>query len=169
MKALKIIVIIILVIVFQKAKSQDYLNTVGFRAGETSGLCYKGFVNNAKAMEGILSFRNNGLQLTALIETYSPVNFKINSNLFFYYGYGAHVGYSKKYDNNFLFGFFEPQKSMFRKRPVIGVDAIFGMEYRLNKLPLVAALDTKPYTEFFGFPFFKVSLFDIGVSLKYTF
>ena len=170
MKTLKIFAILFLVIIFQKVNSQDYINAVGFRTGGTSGFCYKTFVNDYKALEGILSFRNNGVQLTALIETYSPANFNINENLFLYYGYGAHVGFLKKYDdNNFPFSIFEPNKSMFRTRPVIGADAIIGIEYRFVSLPVIAALDTKPYIEFFGFPFIKTKLFDIGISVKYTF
>ncbi len=168
MKVIKISVILFLVMISQNISSQEYLNSVGFRAGGTSGFCCYSSVNDFKALEGIISFRNQGVQLTALIETFFPANININDNLFLYYGYGAHIGYSKKYDDNFL-SIFEPNKSIFRTRPVIGVDAIFGIEYRFVSLPLIAAVDTKPYTEFFGFPFFKTKLFDLGISLKYIF
>ncbi len=170
MKALKIGIILILVIIFNKANSQNFTSTIGFRLGGSSGLTYKTFIHENKALEGILSFRNDGMQLTALIETYSPANFQIDENIFFYYGYGAHIGYSKKYeDRNFPIGIFEPNRTIFRTRPVIGFNAIVGIEYRFNSLPISASVDTKPYTEFFGFPFFKTKLFDIGLSFRYMF
>jgi hypothetical protein len=61
------------------------------------------------------------------------------------------------------------QANYFSIAPVIGLDAIIGMEFRLDRIPLTFSLDAKPFFELFGQNMFRLSVFDIGLSVKVHF
>ena len=48
--------------------AQDYNTGIGVRAGYSNGLTLKHFINNKTALEGILSSRWRGIELTGLYE-----------------------------------------------------------------------------------------------------
>ena len=99
------------------------------------------------------------------ISLYTPCLF----DLFFYYGVGAHTGFireKKLYytdcDGN------DWCEDYYRKLyPVLGLDGLIGAEYRFYSVPITIAIDFKPYLEFFGEEFFKINLYDFGLTLKY--
>ncbi len=147
--------------------SQDYNRAAGIRLGEESGICYKRFMNDEKAIEARLGFKFGGLQFTLLRQFHQPISMKLTNNLFFYYGYGVHFGYktisseeitingNTYYEKIFSFGF--------------GVDANLGLEYHFLNLPLTLVFDYKPYYEI-NIPFMmRNSNIDFGISLFYTF
>lgn len=150
--------------------AQEYRQQIGLRGGFTSGVSYKLFKNELKALEGILSYRDHGIQLTAIIETYKPVYLKHTDKVYFFSGMGAHAGYTLGYADIW------PDYHLFRSnyhgnsfRPVVGLDAMLGFEYRFGQMPLILAVDYKPYFELFGHNFFSLNLWDIGISIKYSF
>src|SRR4051812_37843237 len=49
----------------------NYSNAVGFRAGETSGLTFKHFVDQTSAFEGILGVWPNAFDITVLCEKHT--------------------------------------------------------------------------------------------------
>jgi hypothetical protein len=51
---------------------------------------------------------------------------------------------------------------------VVGVDAMFGLEYRVYTFPLAVTLDFKPFVEVFGEHFFRVNFWDFALGVKYT-
>lgn len=167
---MKTFLLIVLLSVFSTGYAQVYNHSVGLRGGVSSGISYRLFKDELKAMEGILSFRNHGIQLTAIIETYKPLYLKHTDRIYFYHGLGAHIGYTTWYKNDF---FIEP---VFRNRyyrnkfsPVVGLDGLLGLEYRFVNVPLTVGLDFKPFFEIFGQNFFNLNLWDFGITVHYSF
>lgn len=152
--------------------SQDYTGSVGARGGYSSGIDFKGFMEEDRAMEALLSWRDGGMQFTMLLETYRPVFLEYSDHMFLYMGYGAHVGYTRWYkrykDDNVIYGhptYFYQRRSS----PIIGADAIAGLEYRMYRFPMAVGLDVKPFAELFGENFINIHLMDLAFSLRYTF
>ncbi len=166
----KIITIILVSFVCIQASTQEYKNAVGVRLGLTSGFTYQRQVDEFRGYKGMLSFRDGGLQITALLESYRPLYLKFTDKMYYYTGLGAHIGYT----------LYQPQRGILTNplrysyryghfSPVIGLDAIIGLEFRLDRAPLAFSLDAKPFFELFGQNIFRLSLFDIGLTIKYTF
>lgn len=163
----KLLIIPILIISFTSF-SQDYYQSVGFRAGFTSGITYKKFLNEMKAMEAIISFRKNGLQITALRQYHEMALTQFSDNIFVMHGYGGHIGFLYAEKDEFLFFSRVIKEDSRGVAPVIGLDAYFGFEYRMYELPFTIGIDYKPYIEFSLLPF-KMNIWDIGFYAKYTF
>ncbi|MCF8229393.1 MAG: hypothetical protein K9G58_02900 [Bacteroidales bacterium] len=165
--------IIILLILFGLSLSlgaQTRKQYLGVRGGASSGVTVKIFKSEFKALEGLLSFRSRGVQLTALIETYRPVYLKHTDRVYFFSGLGAHVGYVGSKDDGFLnSNVFNSNYFSRRYAPVLGLDGIVGLEYRFREIPLVVAVDYKPFFELFGRNFFNIHVWDFGISIKYVF
>lgn len=132
------------------SSAQIYQTAVGIRGGFSNGITGKHFISDHSALEGILSLRNNGWMVTALYQEYNPA-FDVN-NLYWYYGGGAHVGYWQKYQSNH-FG--------------LGIDAIIGLEYVFNPIPLNVSLDYKPMFNLYNLPRFMAD--EVAISIRYTF
>lgn len=167
---MRIVIIIIMLNIGLLAGAQEYRQQIGLRGGVSSGISYKLFKSELKAMEGIISYRDRGIQLTALIETYRPVYLKHTDRVYFFSGMGAHIGYAQWYTDRIL------DDPIFRRNylgehfsPVLGLDAIMGFEYRFLRIPFVIGLDYKPYFELFGPNFFSLNLLDFGITIKYSF
>jgi len=169
MKSLIITILFTGLLMFQ-LQSQDYRNAVSARLGLSSGFTYQHQIDNFRGYKGMLSFRDGGIQITALLESYRPLYLKFTDKMYYYTGLGAHIGYTR----------YQPQKGFFanpfrvtyrygRFAPVIGLDAIIGLEWRMARAPLAFCLDAKPFFELFGQNIFRLSVFDIGISIKYTF
>lgn len=144
--------------------TSEYKTAIGLRAGGTSGLTIKHFVSGKDALEGIVSLWGNGISGTLLYERHETA-FEV-SGLNWYYGLGGHVAINfdkdYNYDNNRFY--YRNRKSNFG----IGVDGIFGLEYKVNPAPIAISLDLKPFIEFDsdGRIF---SALDAGLGLKLTF
>ena len=68
----------------------------GLRLGHSSGIFYQASSQTGNAETGynvMLSFNNNGLQLTGLKIIYGNTANGISPNLFFGWGYGGHAGF----------------------------------------------------------------------------
>lgn len=170
-----IIALVILTSTFSKA--QDYIHAAGYRAGLSNGLQYQVFTNEVKAYELLLSFRYEGVQLTALSKSYTPASIGDSERFFWYYGFGAHIGYhntSHCFDchiNDSL------QTSPRTPTPrdhknnmfALGVDFVGGLEYRLMTLPFTLGIDWKPYIGFFGPRRIARNIGDFAITARYTF
>ncbi len=116
--------------------SQDYKTGIGLRGGWTSGITAKHFIKEGKAIEGILSsgYMYRGWQITGLYEIHKPAFAKDDvEGLFWLYGGGAHFGGGYRYDHNYV---------------SIGVDLIFGIEYKIPDIPFTVGADVKPFFDF---------------------
>jgi len=167
----KAIILCFLVVPFMLA-SQDYTGSAGFRGGYSSGIGFKGFMDEEKALEALVGWRDGGMQFTMLLETYRPVFLGYSEHVFLYLGYGAHVGFTRWYERYQGDVYINGHPTYHYSRhssPVIGADAIAGLEYRMYRVPLAFGLDIKPFVEFFGESFISLNPMDMGFSVRYTF
>jgi hypothetical protein len=142
----------------------------GLRIGVRSGIFYQitGEAGNAEVgYNGLLSFSNNGLQLTGLRIIYETVLTDISPDLYAAWGFGGHIGFI--YTDHF--GYFGERYNLQGERfcPVIGVDGWGAIEYRFRDIPLNISLNLKPYVELTIPSFVKIMPADIGISISYVF
>lgn len=149
------------------AHSQNYTQDFGVRGGSFSGLSYRMFSDDENAVEAILSFRNEGLKFTALREVYRPAYIEFSDNLYFGYGFGGHMGYI--YIDKYSFFLNEYHLERKKVAPILGLDALLEIEYRIREFPFIIGLSYKPYMQFSTIQFFNLNLFDSGLSFKYRF
>lgn len=160
----------ILLLLISYARTQENRNELGLRLGLSSGISYTINVDQFRAYKGMLTFREGGVQAIAMIESTRPLYVDFTDKLYYYGGLGAHIGFTRyKPHNRIIANPFQYSYSYGRFAPVVGLDAIIGLEYRLENSPLSFAIDAKPFFELFGQNIFRLSLFDIGLSLKFSF
>lgn len=122
---------------------QDYTTSLGVRIGGwENGITVKHFLGEGAALEGILSSRWRGYNITGLYEMQSAIDDV--DGLFWYVGGGAHVGF---FDDRYYNGW---GTSSGRTYTVIGVDGILGVEYIFADYPFNVSLDWKPAINLVG-------------------
>lgn len=120
--------------------AQDYNTGIGLRGGFSSGITVKHFLSNNSALEGILSTRWQGFNLTGLYEVHNHP-FAVGG-LSWYYGFGGHLGF---WDGDHVdWGHHD------KTYTVIGIDGILGLEYSFAEVPFALSLDWKPAWNVFG-------------------
>jgi len=146
-------------------EESDYKTSIGLRAGETSGLTFKHFFTGQDAIDVIAGAWHHGLSLTAMYERSSNA-FGV-PGLIWYYGGGGHIsmattqGYYYYRDGN-------RRAEFYRHGSLgLGVDGVFGMEFKIPKAPIAVSLDVKPYIEFITTGGIWTSL-DPGLGVKIT-
>ena len=151
----KFVVFILLSLsIYSVSKAQDYENAIGFRFGLSNGLTFKHFISSNDAVEGILSTRWGGFNITGLFERH--LSAFDTDGLYFYYGGGGHIG---SFNNTW----FNDNVSHI----VIGVDGILGLEYVLPDYPFNFSLDWKPGFNLIGYTGFWGD--ELALSVRYTF
>lgn len=133
--------------IFVSTAGQAQYNTaIGLRAGESSGVTIKHFINDGAALDFLISAWPNDLAIFGLYEKHQPIG---NANGFnFYYGAGAHVAFNTYrrayyYDRYHDYWWYHNRGGF-----GIGIDGIIGIEYKFPGIPLALSLDIKPYLEF---------------------
>jgi hypothetical protein len=143
---------------FVRVSGQDYIDALGFRGGYPLGITYKHFIGDNSALEGILSTRWRGFNLTALYELHANA-FKVDG-LNWYFGGGAHIGHWAYYDG---IKWLDAGESA----TVLGVDGILGIEYNIKEFPLNLSLDWKPTMNLIGYSGFWGD--EVAISVRYRF
>jgi hypothetical protein len=169
---IKTALVIILAMWIYQAEAQERIKQAGFRFGNTTGFTARFVTEENFALEGILGFRNGGVQLYGLFEARKPLYLNRVDNMFLYFGGGAHVGYVRwnEYDK-----YYDPYHNYYddyydwRYGFAVGVDGILGMEYAFESAPISLAVDFKPFFEFFGPFLMKVNFWDFGFHIRYNF
>ena len=141
------------------AYAQTYKTAIGFRGGPYSGVTVKHFIGENKAVEGILANKFKGISIIGILEFQKPTT---TENLYWYWGYGGHVGLYNRYR------YYDASSSHYSSGDftTIGIDGILGLEYQFKDIPLELSVDFKPYIDFI-YPEFKI--FDGAVSARYYF
>lgn len=153
----KYILIFILVISsFCSSTAQDdnYINVIGLRGGNPTGVTYKHFIGRYSVIEGIagISFSYNdpkklGFAVTGLYE----YHIYLTEGLNLYGGGGMSIGGGKD-----LF--------------ILNADVIGGLEYTFYNFPINVSIDYKPYysplNRDIGIKGFGLNEF--GVSIRYV-
>ena len=169
MKTLTITILLGCLMISQ-AFTQDHRHVLGARVGINSGITYEYRVDQFRGYRGMMSFREGGIQLLGMIQSYRPLYLNFTDKLYYYAGLGAHAGFTRfQPRHSFLANPFLFNYAYGRFAPVIGMDVMLGIEYRLDRLPLIFALDAKPFFELFGQNIFRLSPLDIGLSIKFIF
>ena len=151
--------------------SQQFEKQVGLRLGVTPGITGKIIKNDKTAIEGILGFRNGGIQLIGLVESYHALIKTNNQHWMMYFGGGGHIGYVNGYNrvrrwSNTSGYYYEEQRIA---GMVIGIDGVIGTDYTFHKVPITLSIEFKPFFELQDFRKFKVNFWDFGFGIKYSF
>jgi hypothetical protein len=173
----RIFVMLILVLIMTQAQAlaQESQKQAGFRFGNTTGFTGRIITENNFAFEGILGFRNGGVQLYGLFESRRPLNLNRIENMFLYFGGGAHAGFVRwdAYHNNNDpyngYPYYHDDYHDWHTGPAFGVDGIIGMEYSFNSAPISLAVDFKPFFEFYGPFYLRANFWDFGFHVRYNF
>lgn len=138
----------------------SYKTAVGVRGLGTSGLTIKHFTRNNQALEGIIGFYPNAFSATLLVEQYAPAFSEPGLN--WYYGIGGHVATQSDVVSN---------EGLYRRESSevgFGIDGIFGIEYKIQQVPIAMSLDFKPFFEVATNGDAFIAL-DPGLGIKVTF
>lgn len=138
----------------------SYKTAIGVRGLGTSGLTIKHFTNSNNAIEGIVGFYPNAFSVTVLVEKYAQAFDTRGLN--WYYGIGGHIATQSNVIRND--GIYRRETS----EVGLGVDGIFGLEYKINEVPIAISLDFKPFFEVATDGNAFVAL-DPGLGIKVTF
>ncbi len=177
----KLLLVLFFVPCLQQCFGQYYQKSVGLKLGESSGISYRVFKMEEKATEYMLVRRNGGVQLMVLREQFEQS--KLGENLFLFYGLGGQIGVEShlngqvftslgnrnnrpenSYGTNVLVKYGNHYPSRLPNYFTMGINAIFGAEYRLNA-PITIGLDIKPRISWVNFDVVAVQLFDISFSV----
>ena len=115
----------------------------------------------------MLSFSNNGIQLTGLKIVYESPLTDISPDLYFAWGYGGHAGFIYTDHLTFLDERYNFNGKQFL--PVVGADGWLSAEYRFQDIPLNISLNIKPFVELTFPSFVKIMPADLGLSVSYVF
>lgn len=140
-KIILTLTLVIFIAVF--AEAQDYNTGVGLRLGFSNGLTVKHFISDRTALEGLLSTRWRGFEITGLFEVHNPA-FDVE-RLNWYFGGGAHIGF---WNGDYTYDRWGDAGTNYT---VVGVDGIIGIEYNFEEFPLNVGLDWKPSFNLTGF------------------
>jgi hypothetical protein len=115
----------------KKAEGFDYSTAVGVKFYPGS-FTIKHFLNDKKALEGIVYFWKKGTRVTGLYEIHNNVT--TLGGLRWYFGPGVHLGfYGDKYYGGATY---------------VGIDGVLGLDYKFKNVPLNLAIDWQPSFEF---------------------
>ncbi len=135
-----IFILLVSALITVTSSAQDYRTGIGLRAGLPYGLTVKHFLNQTNAVEGILASRWGGFVVTGLYEKEYWTGEYPGLNWF--WGAGAHIGF---WDAGY-----NPNINATYTGSVIGIDAILGLEYTFDDIPLNLSLDLLPSLNLIG-------------------
>ncbi|MEX0982752.1 MAG: hypothetical protein WD577_14060 [Bacteroidales bacterium] len=123
--------------------AQPYEHAVGIKAGYSSGVVYKLFLDKNGVLDGQALYNSHGFQFTALYAyQFTPYAKK---RLFYFAGVGPHGG---NWDEEFA----------------LGVALNLGAEFVFRKAPLVMGLEWKPMVNLYKVSGYAIP--DIGIAVK---
>lgn len=162
---MKIVLTISILAFYMDCMGQNFTKSIGIRGGYTSGFAYRQYIAGDGALRFMAGVSDNGLLLTGLKEQFHPYLQQYSGNLHFYTGYGMHAGY--RYTNHFTVFYKEIFYREHKFNPVLGVDGLVGVEYRLEVIPLVIGVELKPFLEYSIHEFFRLNPGDFGIIVMY--
>lgn len=154
-----LIVLTLAFLVGTAATAQDYNTGIGIRGGLWNGLTVKHFISGNTAIEGLLTTRWDGFNLTGLYQIHAPGAFDV-PRLNWYYGAGAHLGFFEGHPRN-------PWFTSDSSHTILGLDGIIGIEYNIEPIPFNISLDWKPFLNLLGNVGFRAD--DIAISVRFIF
>jgi hypothetical protein len=162
-----IVFIILFIALSYTSTGQFFEKNYGLRFGNTTGFSIKAIKDGNRAFEGIVGFRNNGLQIYGLLESYKQVMTRNTDGFRIYFGPGVHLGFVTYREYDCCNSYYRPRGPI-RFLPVIGFNGIIGFEYNFPMAPIVIGVDYKPFFELENFYRFRLNLWDFGFTIKYA-
>ncbi len=150
-------------------KAQYMKNAFGIRSGISEGITYQRYVQEDRDFKLLLSFRDNGIQLSFMTSRYESVGGRFRDNIYIYYGLGAHAGITRNVDLLWHFTSPNDREASAVTRTVAGADGLLGVEYRVYSIPLSFGIEYKPFFDLFGHRIFRLAMGDIGLVCRYHF
>lgn len=167
----KIIIILILFAGIGGLQAQEFERQLGIRLGYTSGISGKVIKDNRVAIEGILGFRQGGMQMYALVQSYKQLIKNSNVNWRMYFGGGGHLGFVNGSDRvrrwSSSYGYY--WEEIWVSGMVFGLDGVFGTDYSFPTVPVVLSVEFKPFFEVQSFQRVNVNFYDFAFGIKYKF
>jgi hypothetical protein len=160
--------------------SQNYKTGIGLRGGWISGITFKHFVKESRAVEMILSpgygwgRYYDGFQVIGLYELHKQA-FDVDG-LFWLYGGGIHIsqGHYEKVEKSYWvstgpgnsgYWVYDTKRYSYFG---FGIDGIFGIEYKISEIPITLGFDVKPFIEI-GNNNFSWLYWDSALSIRFVF
>jgi hypothetical protein len=164
---MKRLLLILAVLLAGRVCAQNYTRDAGVRLGDFYSASYRQYNETDEAVEALLFVGRHSITFTLMKEYFLPVFNHMSDNLWFQYGFGAHVGFRYTDSYQVLNRTYRLEKNTFT--PLLGIDGLIGLEYHFPEFPFMVGIDMKPYFEYSTTPIFSIYLQSVGVSLKYRF
>jgi len=143
----------------------QYNYAIGLRSGGTTGLTLKRNYGST-AIEGIIGFWDSGVSLTGLWERNTEAF--TTPGLNWYYGVGGHLAfYGNDFDGSGPSWYDNPHDGD-DGAVGLGIDGIFGIEYKVREVPVAVSFGFKPYLEVVTDGDVLVNI-DPGIGIKVAF
>lgn len=170
MKKIYFLSVIFIMISSNSLLAQFANRQAGLRIGYRTGFFYQVShdAGNAEVgYNGLLSFSNNGLQLTGLKIVYETALTDISPDLYLAWGFGGHIGFIYSDHVRFLGERYDFGGDRFC--PLAGADGWLAVEYRFRDVPVNVSLNIKPFVELTIPAFVRIVPADIAISISYVF
>ena len=135
--------------------SQSYNSAIGIRGGFFNGITFKQFTSNSDAFELVASTHHRGLLVAGMFQRHA--NAFDAPGLFWYYGAGAHVGVYERQNTPWF-------KNESGNVSTLGVNGVFGIEYKIEEIPITIGVDLTPAFNIIGHTGFWLNS---GITLRY--
>lgn len=136
--------------------SQDYNTAIGIRGGFFNGVTFKHFTNNSDAFEIIASTHYRGFLVAGMFQRHA--NAFDAPGLNWYYGAGAHVGVYERRNTPWF-------KNESGSVSTLGINGVFGLEYKIEEVPITIGVDITPAFNIIGHTGFWINS---GIALRYV-
>jgi len=146
-----------------KLRAQSYTNGIGLRGGFESGVTFKHFIDESKALEFIGFSRWKGWGIIGMMELHANA-FGVDG-LNWFYGGGVHVGQFSYWGNNHDHGHNHLDEHIHGNELAIGVDPIVGIEYHIGSIPITISVDIKPVVNIISSMYIQSGG---GISIRYA-
>ena len=160
-------ILILLIISTTAAWSQNYMRSFGVRASNGFYFSYRHAYKENMAVEAFLGYQDRGVRLIGMREFFVPALKQYSDNFKFVYGFGVHAGVS--YTNKFKVLYREYKRENYEYTPIFGLDGFAGIEYQVPELPIMFALNLKPFFEFSTSQYYKIDIIDPSFTLRFCF
>lgn len=139
-----------------QSMGSEYRTAIGVKFWP-GALSVKHFTEDNRAVEGLFNFWDHGFRFTGLYEVHGDISGA--PGLKWYVGPGAHIGWYNGAWSHGGYYYGDGGGSL-------GLDAVLGLDYKINGAPIALSLDIQPYFELLNHAYFDVWG---GLGIKYTF
>jgi len=143
-------------VAFSQVNGSSYQTAVGLKFYPGS-ITIKHFIQENRAIEGLMYFWNYGIRFTGLYEFHG--DFAGAPGLKWYAGPGAHIGF---WNDNWNHHYPDRDGGM-----AIGIDGVLGLDYKFTGAPINLSLDWQPSWTFANYSYFESGWG--GFAIRYTF